>query len=203
MALWMSKTVNAVSSFSAFQNRFRKVMCDSSKRSIPLELNDEQLEALYNEFMSVIETSIYAEMERVMTAIRTSFDAVIDGKHGNIKPETYMCNDKHFKRFITHTVTNYQSLQAQQINIIMVHNKAYQSLEDDLFGETFVSENGFQKAYQLHEQLIQAFHDGYQDLLSEGMILDTDEKIEEKVIEEIIQRYDAKIQKMLEGGEGV
>lgn len=195
------KADNAVSSFSAFQNRFRKVMSDPSKRDIPLKLHDEQLEALYNAFTPVIETSIYAEMEHVMTAIRTSFDAVIDRAGENIKLELYMSNDKHFKRFITHAVTNYQSLQAQRINIIMVHNKTYQRLEDGLFGETFVSENGFQTAYELHNQLIQAFHDGYHDLLFEGTILDTDEKIEEKVIEPIVKRYDVKIQEMLEGGE--
>jgi len=195
------KTDNAINSFTAFQNRLRKVMCDSSKRDIPLELNDEQLETLYNAFTPVIETSIYAEMEHVMTAIRTSFDAVTDGKGENIKSDAYMSNDKHFKRFITHVVTNYQSLQAQRISIVMVHNKAYQRLEDGLFGETFVSENGFQIAYELHNQLIQAFLDGYHDLLFEGTILDTSKKIEEKVIEPVVQRYDVKMQELLEGGE--
>ncbi|MTW87040.1 hypothetical protein F3157_15440 [Virgibacillus dakarensis] len=201
MALRTLKTDNAINSFTAFQNRFRKVMFDSSKRDIPLELHDEQLEALYNAFTPVIETSIYAEMEHVMTAIRTSFDAVTDGKGENIKPDAYMSNDKHFKRFITHVVTNYQSLQAQRINIIMVHNKTYQRLEDGLFGEAFVSENGFQTAYELHNQLIQAFHDGYHDLLFEGTILDTGKKIEDKVIEPVVQRYDVKMQELLEGGE--
>ncbi|WP_079708050.1 hypothetical protein [Paraliobacillus ryukyuensis] len=201
MTLGTLKTDNAINSFTAFQNRLRKVMCDSSKRDIQLELNDEQLETLYNAFTPVIETSIYAEMEHVMTAIRTSFDAVTDGKGENIKPDAYMSNDKHFKRFITHAVTNYQSLQAQRINIIIVHNKVYQRLEDSLFGETFVSENGFQTAYELHNQLIQAFHDGYHDLLSEGTILDTGKKIEDKVIEPVVQRYDMKMQELLEDGE--
>ncbi|MBT2217112.1 hypothetical protein KK120_14890 [Virgibacillus dakarensis] len=200
MALRTLKTDNAINSFTAFQNRFRKVMFDSSKRDIPLELHDEQLESLYNAFTPVIETSIYAEMEHVMTAIRTSFDAVTDGKGENIKPDAYMSND-NFKRFITHVVTNYQSLQAQRINIIMVHNKAYQRLEDGLFGETFVRENGFKTAYELHNKLIQAFHDGYHDLLFEGTILDTGKKIEEKVIEPVVQRYDVKMQELLEGGE--
>src|SRR5699024_653861 len=165
-------------------------MCDSSKRDIPLELHDEQLEALYNAFTPVIETSIYAEMEHVMTAIRTSFDAVTDGKGENINPETYMCKDKHFKRFITHVVTNYQSLQSQRINIIMIQNKAYHTLQAGLFGGSFVRENGFNTAYELHNQSIQAFHDGYHDLLFEGTTLHAGEKIEEKVIEPVVQRYD-------------
>lgn len=201
MALRTLKTDNAVISFSAFRNRFREVMCDPSKRSIPLDLNDEQLEALYNEFTLVIETSIFAEMEHVMTAIRISCDAVIDRESENIKLESYMSNDTNFKRFISHVVTNYQSLQKQRINILMVHNEAFQRLEDSLFGGFFISENGFQKAYELHNQLIQAFHNGYQHLLSEGTILDTDKKIEEKIIVPIVQRYDARIRKMLEGGE--
>ncbi|MDY0407218.1 hypothetical protein P5G51_019460 [Virgibacillus sp. 179-BFC.A HS] len=60
-------TNNADTSYSAFENRFRKVMYDPSKRSVPLELNDEQLKALYKGITPVIETSIFAEMEHVMT----------------------------------------------------------------------------------------------------------------------------------------
>jgi len=201
VALKTIKTENAVSPFSAFVNRFRKVMCDPVKRSVPLDLHDEQLEELYNGISPVIETSIFAEMEHVMTAIRTSCDAVIDRECENTELMSYMRNDKNFKRFITHVVTNYQSLQEQRINILMVHNKAYQRLEDRLFGEVFVSENGFQKAYQLHSELILAFHNGYHNLMFEGTMLDTDEKVEGDVIEPIIQRYDLRIREMLEGGE--
>lgn len=172
-------------------------MCDPSKRSVPLDLNDEQLEALYNGITPVIETSFFAEMEHVMIAIRTSFEAVIDREGGNKPLKSYMSNDKNFKRIITHVVTNYQSLHEQRINILIVHNMAYQRLEDNLFGETFVVDNGFQKAYQLHNELIQSFHNGYHDLLFEGTILDTDEKVEEKVIEPIVQRYHVKIRRML------
>ncbi|MGJ9459945.1 hypothetical protein [Oceanobacillus sp. CF4.6] len=187
--------------FSAFENRFHKVMCDPTKRSIPLDLNHEQLEALYNRITPAIETSIFAEMEHVMTAIRTSFDAVIDRNHEKIQLKTYMSNDKDFENFITHVVTNYQSLQEQRINILIVHNKPYQRFEDNLFGETFVGENGFEKAYQLHNELIQAFHNRYHDLLFEGTMLNTDEKIEVKVIEPIVQRYDIKIRQIAKGGE--
>jgi len=201
VALKTLKTDYTVSPFSAFENRFRKVKCDPAKRHFLLDLHDEQLEALYNGISPVIETSIFAEMEHVMTAIRTSFDAVIDRECENTELMSYMSNDKNFKRFITHVVTNYQSLQEQRINILMVHNEAYQRLEDHLFGEVFVSKNGFQKAYQLHNELIQSFHNGYHDLLFEGNVLDTDEKVEGKVIEPIIQKYDVRLREMLEGGE--
>ncbi|WP_133087826.1 hypothetical protein [Virgibacillus indicus] len=187
--------------YSAFENRFHKVMCDPAKRRVPLELNDEQLKALYNGITPVIETSIFAEMEHVMTAIRTSFDAVIDREGKNKQLKSYMSNDKNFKRIITHIVTNYQSLQEQRINILMVHNMAYQRLENNLFEEPFVVDNGFQKAYQFHNELIQSFHNCYHDLLFEGTILNTDEKVEEKVIEPVVQRYEVRIREMLEGGE--
>lgn len=193
--------VKSVSSYSAFKSRFRKVMCDPTKQSIPLDLQNEKIEAIYNGIAPVIETSIFAEMEHVMIAIRTSLDAVIDRECENMQLKSYMSNDKTFKRFITHIATNYQSLQEQRINILMIHNKEYQGLEDNLFGETFVGENGFRKAYQLHDQLIQSFHNCYHDLLFEGTILNTDEKIEEKVIVPIVQQLDKEIKEMLEGGE--
>ncbi|WP_066189369.1 hypothetical protein ACS127_03945 [Amphibacillus sp. Q70] len=191
----------SVDPYSAFEIRFCKVMCDPSKRSIPLDLNNEQLKSLYNGISPIIETSIFAEMEHVMTAIRTSFDAVIDRVGDDIELKSYMNNDKNFKRIITHVVTNYQSLQEQRINILMIHNMAYQRLEDKLFGETFVVDKGFQKAYQLHNELIQSFHHCYHHLLFEGTMLDTDEEVEVKVIEPIVQRYAVKIRRMLEGGE--
>ena len=189
------------SSFSAFQNRFRKVICNPLKRNIPLDLNDKQLKALYNGISPVIETSIFAEMERVMTAIRTSLDAVIERVDKNINLDSYMSNDINLKRIITHVTSNYQSLPEQRINILMVHNKAYQKLEDNLFGETFVGNNGFQKAYQLHEELLKLFHSRYHDLLFEGNVLDTDEKVESTVIGKSVQSYDVKIREMQEGGE--
>ncbi|MDY0407217.1 hypothetical protein P5G51_019455 [Virgibacillus sp. 179-BFC.A HS] len=126
---------------------------------------------------------------------------MIDKECENTHLKSYMSNEKNFKRFITHVIINYQSLQEQRINILMVHNRAYQKLEDSLFGETFVRENGFQKAYKLHNELIHAFHNCYHDLLFEGTIIDTDEIVEEKVIEPIVQRYDVRIHEMLEGGE--
>src|SRR5699024_2664357 len=176
-------------------------MCDPVKRSVPLDLHDEQLEELYNGISPVIETSIFAEMEHVMTAIRTSCDAVIDRECENTELMSYMRNDKNFKRFITHVVTNYQSLQEQRINILMVHNKAYQRLEDRLCGEVLVSENGYQKAYQLHSEILLAFHDGDHKLMFAGTMLDTDEKEEGDVIELIRQRDDLKIREMVDGDE--
>lgn len=193
--------LKSVSSYSAFESRFRKVMCDPTKQNIPLDLPNEKIEAIYNGITPVIETSIFAEMEHVMIAIRTSLDAVIDRKGENMQLKSYMSNDKTFKRFITHVATNYQSLQEQRINILMVHNKEYQRLEDNLFGETFVDENGFRQAYQLHNELILAFHDCYHDLLFEGTMLNTDEKIEVKVIVPNVQKLDKDIKGMLEGDE--
>src|SRR5699024_10563669 len=127
-------------------------------------------------------TSIFSDMEHVMIAIRTSFAAVIDKEGENIQLKSYMGNAKNFKRFITHVVASYQSLREQRITILMVHNKSYQRLEDKLFGEAFIGENGFQKAYQLHKELKQALHNHYHDLLFEGNILNTDKKIEETAI---------------------
>ena len=191
----------STSSFSAFQNRFRKVIRDPLNRNNPLNLNDKQLKTIYNGISPVIETSIFAEMERVMTAIQTSLDAVSERVDKNINLVSYINNDINLNRIVMHITSNFQSLPEQRINILMVHNKAYQILEDNLFGEAFVGNNGFQKAYQLHEELLKLFHSRYHDLLFEGNVLDTDEKVESTVIEKSVQSYDVTIREVQEGGE--
>src|SRR5699024_4779577 len=142
-----------------------------------------------------------AGMEHLISAIQSSYDAVIDRECENTVLLSYMSNDKQFKIFIKHLVINYQPYQKQRINIFMVYNESYQNIENDLFEQVFVSKNRFQKAYKLNNELILSFHNGYHDLLFEGNVLDTDEKVEGKVIEPIIQKYDVRLREMLEGGE--
>lgn len=182
-----------IAPFKAFENRIRKVIHELSNQSIAIDFNQEQLEILYNKVISVIETSIFAEMEYVMNAIQSGLQAVIAMEGESESLTSFMSNKNHFKRFTTHVVMNYQSLQEQHIDILMTHNPAYQSIEDKLFGEVFISEYGFEMAFDIHLEMIQAFHDRYHELLFEGMLLDTDDKIEADVIEPVIQRYEKEI----------
>ena len=183
-----------VTPFKAFEHRIRKVIHEQSKHDIMLSFNQKQLETLYNKVLSVIETSIFAEMEHVMNSILNSLQVVIAIEGESKSLNSFMSNEDHFKRFVTYVVTNYQSLQEHRIDILMIHNTAYQSIEDELFGEVFISENGFEMAFDIHLEMIQAFHNCYHELLFEGMLLDADNKIEVNVIEPVIQRYEEEIQ---------
>src|SRR5699024_2493895 len=179
--------------FEAFENRIRKVTHELSKQDIMIDFNQEQLEILYNKVLSVVETSIFAEMEQVMNAIQGSLQAVIAMEGERESLNSFMRNEGNFKRFITHVVTNYQSLGEQRIDILMTHNPKYQGMEDKLFGEIFITEDGFEKAFDIHLEMIQAFHNRYHELLFEGVVLDKDRKIEASVIEPVIQRYEKEI----------
>lgn len=179
--------------FEAFENRIRKVTHELSKQDIMIDFNQEQLEVLYNKVLSVVETSIFAEMEQVMNAIQGSLQAVIAMEGERESLNSFMRNEGNFKRFITHVVTNYQSLGEQRIDILMTHNPQYQGMEDELFGEIFITEDGFGKAFDIHLEMIQAFHNHYHELLFEGVVLDKDRKIEVSVIEPVIQRYEKEI----------
>lgn len=180
--------------FEAFENRIRKVTHELSKQDIMIDFNQEQLEILYNKVLSVVETSIFAEMEQVMNAIQGSLQAVIAMEGERESLNSFMRNEGNFKRFITHVVTNYQSLGEQRIDILMTHNPQYQGMEDELFGEIFITEDGFEKAFDIHLEMIQAFHDRYHELLFEGVVLDKDDKIEASVIEPVIKQYEKEIQ---------
>ncbi|MBU5466971.1 hypothetical protein KQI49_09070 [Virgibacillus sp. MSJ-26] len=180
--------------FEAFESRIRKVLCELSKQDIVIEFNPEQLKMLYNKVLSVVETSIFAEMEQIMNAIQNSLQVVIAMKGGSESLNSMISHKENFKRITTHVVANYQSLGEQRINILMTHNPKYQDMEDELFGKKFITEYGFEKAFDIHQQMIQAFHNRYHELLFEGVVLDKDSKIETSVIEPVIQRYEKEIQ---------
>ena len=179
--------------FEAFENRVRKVIHELSKQDIMIDFNQEQLEILYNKVLSVVETSIFAEMEQVTNAIQGSLQAMIAMEGERESLNSFMSNEYNFKGFLTHVVTNYQSLREQRIDILMTHNPMYQGMEDELFGEMFITENGFEKAFGIHLEMIQAFHNRYHELLFEGVVLDKDSKIEKSVIEPVIQQYEKEI----------
>jgi len=194
-----NKTDNAsngtiVVPFEAFENRIRKVSHELSKQDIMVDFNQKQLETLYNKMLSVVETSIFAEMEQVMNAIQGSLQAMIAVEGQRESLNSFMRNEDNFKRFITHVVTNYQSLREQRIDILMTHNPKYQGMEDELFGEIFITKESFGKAFDIHLEMIQAFHNRYHELLFEGVVLDKDSKIEASVIAPVIQQYEKEIQ---------
>jgi len=171
-----------------------KVTNKLSKQDIVLHFNQKQLETLYDKVLSVVETSIFAEMEQIMNAIQGSLQVVITMEGETESLNDFMSHEDNFKRFITHVVTNYQSLREQRIDILMTHNTKYQGMEDELFGEIFITEDGFEKAFDIHLEMIQAFHNRYHELLFEGVVLDKDSEIETSVIEPVIHQYEQEIQ---------
>lgn len=239
--------------FSDFQKRLGSVLNNPGKRTYVLELNRGQLRQLYEGVLPYIETSIYAEMEYVMVAIRTAYDVVIQRlveemqtnlreketeknainkqksgvRLGNSKSfslnkelddteesetidessedqelqdivksriKTFMGNEKSFQRFIAHIQSNYQSLQKQRINILMVKHDVYQSFELRLFDENYMAANGFKAAYDLHNQLMKAFDTTFDDLLFAGQILDTDGKINKQVLDVVLKKFQSKLE---------
>ena len=180
--------------FEAFENRMLKVIHKLSKQDIVLHFNQKQIESLYDKVLSVVETSIFAEMEQIINAIQGSLQVVISMEGERESLNHFMSNEYNFKKFITHVVTNYQSLGEQRIDILMTHNPKYQIMEDKLFGEVFITEEGFEKAFDIHLEIIQAFHNRYHELLFEGVVLDKDSEIETSVIERVIHQYEQEIQ---------
>src|SRR5690625_2106530 len=108
-----------------------KVTNKLSKQDIVLHFNQKQLETLYDKVLSVVETSIFAEMEQIMNAIQGSLQVVIAMEGERESLNHFMSHEDNFKRFIIHVVTNYQSLREQRIDILMTHNPKYQGMEED------------------------------------------------------------------------
>lgn len=178
-----------VTPFETFENRINKVLPELSKQGIVVNLNQEQLKKLYNKVLPVIETSVFAEMEQIMNTIQNSLQ-IVTKMNGKSSLDSFMDHEDDFKRFLTHVATSYRSIQEQRIDILMTHNPAYQNIEDELFGEKFITENGFEKAFDIHLEMIEAFHERYHELLFEGVLLDKDDQIETNVIEPVIQCYE-------------
>ncbi|ALX47542.1 hypothetical protein [Lentibacillus amyloliquefaciens] len=223
--------------FEAFKKRFFTVMGDQ------LDMTDDQLRQIYNGMSPYIDTSIYAEMEEVLAAIRNAYHALVNWvtkeiakasdkhgdqsyKHSGVRTlgshksfskhkqpnhsvteekqnkdesskqdaiQRYMNDEKSFNWFVTHVVTNYQSLPKQRIDILVFKHGGYQHLELTLFGESFIQQHGFRKAYHLHNELMKAFHTTFDDLLAKGTVLKSDQSIEELVLVPVLERFEAKI----------
>jgi len=223
--------------FEAFKQRFSTVLGDK------LNITDEQLRQIYDGVSPYIETSIYAEMEDVLGAIRNAYGAVVgwvteeaakaSEKHGDQSDkysgvrtlgshksfskhkqsnqpdaeeqqskgessehdaiQRYMSDEKSFNRFVTHVVTNYQSLPKQRIDVLVFQHEGYQHLELTLFGESFIQQHGFRAAYHLHNALMHAFHTTFDNLLAKGTVLTSDQAIQEQVLAPVLKRFEAKI----------
>ncbi|TFJ93119.1 hypothetical protein [Lentibacillus salicampi] len=223
--------------FKAFKKRFSTVMGDQ------LDLTDDQLKQIYDGMSPYIETSIYAEMEDVLAAIRNTYHALVNwvseetakssekhedqsDKHSGVRTlgshksfskhkqsnhpvteekqskdelpkqdaiQRYMSDEKSFNRFVTHVVTNYQSLPKQRIDVLVFKHEGYQRLELTLFGGSFVQHYGFRTAYHLHNDLMHAFHTAFDDLLAKGTVLTSDQAIQEQVLAPVLKRFEAKI----------
>lgn len=220
--------------FKAFQKRFNTVLGDK------LGMTDQQLRQIYDAISPYIETSIYAEMENVLTAIQNTYHAFVNwrtdetaknsGKHenqsnkhskfrkmgshqsfskqsnrpdreqqakgGSFESDEIQCyinDEKAFRRFVTHVVTNYQSLPKQRIEVLVFKHENYQNLELQLFDESFIRQYGFRKAYQLHKALMHAFYTTFDDLLAKGIVMQSDYAIEEQILAPVLERFKAKV----------
>jgi len=223
--------------FEAFKKRFSTVLGDQ------LDMTDGQLRQIYDGMSPYIETSIYAEMEDVLAAIRNAYHALVNwvteetakatekrgdqsDKYANVRTlgshksfskhkqsnhsdmeeqeskgesanhdaiQRYMSDEKSFNQFVTHVVTNYQSLPKQRIDVLVFQHEAYQDLELTLFGESFIQEYGFRTAYHFHNDLMHAFHMAFDDLLAKGTVLTSDQAIQEQVLAPVLKRFEAKI----------
>ncbi|TRM11423.1 hypothetical protein FH966_06775 [Lentibacillus cibarius] len=207
---------SANKSFEAFKKRVSTVMGDQ------LDLTDDQLKQIYDGISSCIETSIYAEMEDILSAIRNTYHAqtnwVIeetvnpskkhqiqsekytnDGTLSSQKPFSNSNKEEHqskhgsFKQFVIHVVTNYQSLPKQRIDVLVVKHEGYQNLELTLFGESFIRQHGFRTAFRLHNELIHASYTAFDNLLARGTVLKSDQAIQEQVLAPVLKRFDAKL----------
>ncbi|WP_449354685.1 hypothetical protein ACUL41_17860 [Virgibacillus natechei] len=198
--------------FKAFKKRFHTIMGDK------LDMTDEQLRTVYDGVSPYIETSIYAEMEDVLVAIRNAYQAVVgwtteeitseeDQDQSNKRPnvrtlgepneheviQSYMNQEKSFNRFVTHVITNYQSLPKQRIERLMVNFEGYQNFERRLFDEPFIQQYGFRKAYNLHTKLIKAFYTTFDNLLGTGKALKSDQEMKEQVLAPVLEQFEAKM----------
>jgi len=223
--------------FKAFKKRYHTVLGDR------LNMTDGQLRQIYNDMSPYIETSIYAEMEDVLVAIRNAYHVLVNwvseetakssekhgdqsDKHTNVQTlgnhksfskhkesnhsdmeeqesksksskqddiQRYMSDEKSFNQFVTHVVTNYQSLPKQRIDVLVFKYEGYQHLELNLFGESFIQQYGFRTAYHFHNELMNAFHTTFDDLLAKGTVLTSDQAIQEQVLAPVLKRFEAKI----------
>jgi len=202
--------------YATFAIRYDQLFGVSAFEPFPIYLDGSQLNQVYVTMQPLVKTGFYAELEQMMAAIKTALEKLILDAQNTLEDEQtdflqqqklleekvnlLLQDDTAFKQFTQYAGASFQSVGKHRIEALCPNFKLYQTVQLVLFS-TFVEQNSFAEAYEIHLTLVKALKDKYDAILSQGFSLANDEMIESLVLSPILQQYKLDIEKQLQGDE--
>ncbi|UNT53621.1 hypothetical protein [Lysinibacillus capsici] len=202
--------------FATFAIRYDQIFGISACEPFPIYLDGSQLNQIYGTMQPLVRTGFYAELEQMMAAIKTATEKLVLDAQKTLesdqkdfsqqqklleeKVNLLFREDTAFKQFTQYAGASFQSVGKHRIEALCPNFKQYQTVQLILFS-TFVEQNSFAEAYEIHLRLVTALKEKYDAILSQGFSLANDEMIESLVLSPILQQYKLDIEKQLQRDE--
>lgn len=202
--------------FATFAIRYDQLFGISTFAPFPIYLDTSHLNQIYGTMQPLVKTGFYSELEQMMTAIKTALEKVIYDAGKSLdssvkdflqqqklleeKVNVMLQEDTIFKPFTQYAGASFQSVGKHRIDALCPNFKPYQTLQLTLFS-TFVEQNSFAEAYEMHLKLTSALKEKYDVILTQGFALSNDEMIESLVLNPILQQFLMDIEQQLQRDE--
>lgn len=197
-----------------FLIRLDQFMGKPEIKPYPLLLSIEKAKLLFDEISETVGTGFYSELEEIMKSIHKAYAVVVElvlqeakrvsekdyegtfQEYLKVRVATWMGKEENFSSFKNYVVARYKSVSKDRVYALYPKFPAYQRLEQELFVER-IQTIGFDKAYNIHNQLMEAFIDNYDNILFEGKVLLNDDKIRSLVLSPVVKEISENVVKQV------
>ncbi|KZO00917.1 hypothetical protein [Pseudobacillus badius] len=187
--------------FQSFAIRMDQILGRSDVTPFPLLLDIQQLKQLFDGFYVHVSNGFFSELEEIVNTLKAAYRAVInkvlldnESQKNDLKDAVlgWLSIESHFQEFIQYATANYRSIPKTRLEALFIRFLPYQKIESHLFTD-YAEEQGFEKAYDLHVNLVYELSKKYDEILFTGFVLDTNEVIESLVFSPVISSYWKKV----------
>lgn len=201
--------------FKAFAIRFDQVLGNLQSDPSPFILDIRKQKQLFDSISPHIDTGFYAKLEEIINAIKKGYETIInivneeimlsDENNNNrkdfiqVRVKTWLGNEENFQKFVSYIAACYQSVKNNRIHALCPSFRPFQEIEKFLF-EKLVKEIDFAEVYRIHEKMMSAFYDKFDEVLFNGFPIKTDEMVQSLVLKPVIDKFWSKVYEQFTSG---
>lgn len=194
--------------FKAFAIRFDEVFGKPNTQPMPFILDVNKQKLIFDQILTSVDTGFFAELEEIMNAIKKGYETILNivneeimlsNENNNnrkdfiqVRVKTWLGNEENFQKFVSYIAACYQSVKNNRIQAICPSFRPFQEIEKFLF-EKLVKEIDFTEVYRIHEKMMSAFFEKFDEILFNGFPIKTDEMVQSLVLKPVIDKFWSKI----------
>ncbi|MCT6922804.1 hypothetical protein [Metasolibacillus sp.] len=201
--------------FALFAIRNDQIFGVPSFTPFPILLDINQLYLLYQSLQPLVKTGFYTELERMITAIKSTVYKTIDkvGKSDEVQQQIGLAQRQKALQqafaawlsvnnhsFVQYTCASFQSVGKERIDALCPNFKLYQNIQQILF-TAYVNQYSFAQGYEQNLLLFEALYEKYNAILEQGFALIDDSMVESLVLTPVLQQFRRSIEEALQKAE--